>query len=129
MTDGFGKTERLFIDRLGPWAQSHDMPDSLMSEIDSYMHDVEREYEIPLGLALFDYLDRHDDDPKAGWLDRASLRFIRQGMIETGIVQDLDRPAAAESRALGGSPVSLTHWFTQNGTRYEFDPTSERKEE
>jgi len=127
MTDNFEETERLFIDRLGPWALAHNMPDRLMSEIDSYMNDVDREYEIPLGLALFDYLDRHDDDPKAGWLDRESLRFIRQGMIETGIVQDLDRPAAAESRALGGSPASLAHWFTQHGIRYEFDPTSERK--
>jgi len=116
-------------ERLTHWVSAHNMPKLLQSEIDAYMNGVDRDYEMSIGMAIDDLLDRHEDDPKAGLLDRASLRFIRQGMIETGIVQDLDRPAAVESRALGGSPASLNYWFTQDGVRYEYDPTEERKDE
>lgn len=106
------------ITRFNDWLQSRDLPDNLKSEMSYYLNEVEREYTMTLGEAVFDWLDRHEADPKAGWLTPADRRFIRQGLVATGVAQRLDRYEEWQVTL----PKSQRLWFTLDKVQYEYDP-------
>ncbi|KIC42255.1 hypothetical protein RA27_02405 [Ruegeria sp. ANG-R] len=98
-----------------------DLPPHLADEYGHYLSVEDREYEPSLGDFLAQWIARHEDDPKAGWLDRQSLRFIRKALISARIAiptSELDAAYIERWRSDGKSNV----WFRQDGTAYEFEP-------
>lgn len=109
------------MDRVAAEVERLGMTPLLQSEMDYYRHDIERDEPESLGEALDGWYTRHELEPKAGWLDRPSLRLMRQAYINTGIAQRLDGPQYRDA-------VGFRIWFQQDGVRYTFDPTDEEQD-
>lgn len=107
------------IQLLDKWLIGKKLPSHLQSEMNWYLYEVDWSESTPtLGEGLWEWLDRHEDDPKAGWLRRADLNFIRQALIETGIAVAFD-PATEHPWQYSQTPAERT-WFRKDGKRYEF---------
>lgn len=106
------------IDKFERWIDERELPPNLASEMQYYLHEVEREYTLTLAEGVHDWYDRHETDPKAGWLNKQDVRFIREGFVATGIAQRLDRLEPWQCTR----PKSERLWFTMDGVEYEYDP-------
>lgn len=110
--------------RFAEWLAERELPPHLKSEMDYYMHEVERDYTLTLAEAVDDWVDRHATDPKAGWLNRQDLTFLRDGWVECGVAKPLDRHDDS-LRVAGGTPKSQRKWFTHKGVAYEYSPNED----
>ena len=106
------------FEKFDAWLAERELPPNLKSEMDYYMNEVDRDYTLTLREAIDDWEARHEAEPKAGWLNRQDIRFIREGYIACGIAKPLDR--------LEDWQVTLSRkdrtWFTMNGVAYEYAP-------
>ncbi|MAO20295.1 MAG: hypothetical protein CMJ25_06035 [Phycisphaerae bacterium] len=106
------------MDKFESWIESQKLPPNLQHEMDYYLHEIEREYTITLAEGVWDWIGRHEADKKAGWLNRQDLRFLREGLIEAGVAQRVDR---LEPWQCTLSPTERT-WFKFDRVAYEYDP-------
>jgi hypothetical protein len=65
------------------WLESNEMPPHLASEMQYYLHEIERDYTMTLREGIMDWYDR--DSFERGWLKQKDRRYIREGLVASGI--------------------------------------------
>lgn len=112
------------IKRVDKWLVGKSLPPHLKNEFDYYLNDIEwDDGEQPtVGEALCEWMDRHEYDKSAGWLDRPSWLFCRRAMVETGIAKAVHVINEHYVEVLVNGKPGNAVWFRYAGATYEYRP-------
>jgi len=114
------------LETFSSWLERNELPDNLKSEMVYYRFEVEHEEPVTLSEGVWEWITRHELEPKAGWLHREDLDFIRRGLIESGVAKPVSRRHNDMSmRILGGTPRHKRIWFTRRRIAYEYAPNED----